>query len=438
MKRWLGPVRRIGWVLGDQALSSLTNFILGVLIARSVSAVDFGVFSIAFTTYFMLLGVSRALATEPFIVRFAGLADDEWRRGVRAASGSSLAVGIALGVVTAAVGLAVQGGLGNALVILGLLLPGLLLQDCWRFVFFAHRRGASAFFNDLVWALVLVPSVAILSLTGFASVGALMLAWGVAAATGAVFGLAQSRTLPRPLQIFPWLHEQRELAPRFFGEFAVRTAGGQLGTYGIGAVVGLAAVGALRAGDMLLGPINILSLAIGLAGVPEAVRLARANLVRFRSAAVVLSGAMVAVAATWGGITLLLPASVGAEILGPSWAGARTLLLPLVLAQAGAAAVAGPMTGLRALAAAQRSLRLRVVLSVATLVVTVAAAALGGVVAAAWAIATMAWVGATFWWIEFRRELADRTRSDAAAADAHLNAGSGGSDAVAMSTGRTR
>ncbi len=424
-------------MVGDQALSSLTNFILGVLIARSVSAVDFGVFSIAFTTYFMMLGVSRALATEPFIVRFPGLAEDEWRRGVRAASGSALAVGVALGIATAAAGLAIQGSLGTALLILGVLLPGLLLQDCWRFVFFAHRRGASAFFNDLVWAVVLIPSVAILSVTGHASVGSLMLAWGAAAAAGALFGLAQSRTLPRPLQIIPWLREQRDLAPRFFGEFAVRTAGGQLGTYAIGAVVGLAAVGALRAGDMLLGPINILSLAIGLAGVPEAVRLARTNLARFRSAAVLLSAAMVAVAATWGGITLLLPSSVGTEILGPSWEGARTLLLPLVLAQAGAASLAGPATGLRALAAAQRSLRLRIGLSVVTLAATIAAAALGGIVAAAWAIATMAWVGSALWWIEFRRELASRTTSDGSAAGPNSSAWPRGDDMVRTSTAHT-
>jgi O-antigen/teichoic acid export membrane protein len=421
-------------VVGDQALSSLTNFVLGVLVARSVSAFDFGAFSIAFTSYFMMLGVSRALATEPFVVRFPGLPDEEWRRGVRAASGSALAVGIALGVVTVAIGLLISGSLGTALLILGVLLPGLLLQDCWRFVFFAHRRGASAFFNDLLWAVVLLPSVAILSAVGQASVASLMLAWGAAAAAGAVFGIAQSRAMPQPLQIIPWLREQRDLAPRFFGEFAVRTAGGQLGTYGIGAVVGLAAVGALRAGDMLLGPINILSLAIGMAGVPEAVRLARTNLVRFRSAAVLLSAAMVAVVVVWGGISLLLPASVGTQILGPSWAGARTLLLPLVIAQAGAAALAGPATGLRALAAAQRTLRLRVVLSVVTLVVTIASAAIGGVVAAAWTIAVMACMGATLWWIEFHRELGARTGSAAAAAAGPgPNARLHDEDAVALS-----
>ena len=35
----------------------------------------------------------------------------------------------------------------------GLTLPGLLLQDSWRFAFFALGRGSQAFLNDLVWAV---------------------------------------------------------------------------------------------------------------------------------------------------------------------------------------------------------------------------------------------------------------------------------------------
>jgi len=418
VKRWFDPARRVTWVVGDQALSSLTNFILGALVARAVSVEDFGVFAIVFTTYSTALGVSRALATEPFIIRYPAADPERWSRGVRASSGTALAVGVTIGIVTALAGAVIAGTLGAALVILGALLPGLLVQDCWRFVFFARRMGAAAFLNDLLWAAVLIPAILTVVWTGHGTIGWLVVAWGGAGAAGAVFGVVQSRAWPQPQQAIRWLRDERDLASRFFGELAVRSLGGQLGTYGIGAVAGLAAVGALRASDMLLGPINIISLAVGLAGVSEFVLLAKSSLARLQAGAVILSAVMAGVVVVWGGIALFLPSSIGTQILGASWYGARALLLPLALAQVAASAFSGPMTGLRALAAAQRGLRLRIVLSIMSLTSTVAAAAVGGVMLAAWTMAAMGFLSATLWWIEFRREIRAQARSREAAAEA--------------------
>ena len=54
-------VRRLGWGLADQSLSSLTNFALAVLVARQVSTAGLGAFGLAFTTYTITLGATRAL-----------------------------------------------------------------------------------------------------------------------------------------------------------------------------------------------------------------------------------------------------------------------------------------------------------------------------------------------------------------------------------------
>ncbi len=43
-----------------------------------------------------------------------------------------------------------------AFLALGLTLPGLLLQDSWRYSFFALGRGSQAFLNDTIWTLTLV------------------------------------------------------------------------------------------------------------------------------------------------------------------------------------------------------------------------------------------------------------------------------------------
>ena len=49
-----------------------------------------------------------------------------------------------------------------AFLALGLTLPGLLLQDSWRYSFFALGRGSQAFLNDMIWAVTLLPALVVL------------------------------------------------------------------------------------------------------------------------------------------------------------------------------------------------------------------------------------------------------------------------------------
>jgi O-antigen/teichoic acid export membrane protein len=42
---------RITWGVGDQAMSSLTNFFLSIFVARNLGATQFGAFSLAYVTY---------------------------------------------------------------------------------------------------------------------------------------------------------------------------------------------------------------------------------------------------------------------------------------------------------------------------------------------------------------------------------------------------
>ena len=57
-------VRRFGWAFADQLLSSGTNFLLNVLVARTVGVRDLGAFSVAYATYTFSLGGVRAIASE--------------------------------------------------------------------------------------------------------------------------------------------------------------------------------------------------------------------------------------------------------------------------------------------------------------------------------------------------------------------------------------
>ena len=149
-------VRRLGWGVADQAISSLSNFALGVFVARTFGATSFGAFALAFVTYTVVINASRGLATDPLLVRYSGDVTRRWRRATSEATGTALLVGVAAGAVCVVAGLLLPDPVGPVFVALGVGLPGLALQDSWRFAFFARGSGSSAFINDLIWTVLLV------------------------------------------------------------------------------------------------------------------------------------------------------------------------------------------------------------------------------------------------------------------------------------------
>lgn len=394
------------WALLDQSLSSLTNVALGILVARAAAPAEFGAFSLAFTSYVLALGVARALSSEPLAVRYSAASSPRWLDATASAAGIALVVGLCAGAACALAGWIAGGTAGGVFVTLAVLLPGLLVQDVWRYAFFAHGRGRAACVNDFVWALVLLVAVLGLEMTGRTSAAWLIFAWGGSANAAALTGVLQARTAPAPQRVVGWLRAQRDLGPRYLGEFAAVSGSGQLAFYGIGAVGGLVAAGSIRASQILLGPLNVLFLGTSLVAVPWGVRTLSSSVRRLRDAAVVLSAALVGVSVAWGVVLLALPDRAGVQLLGRSWAHANPLFLPLALSMAGLGAATGPATGLRSLAAARRSLRAQLLASPLVVVGGVAGAAAGGALGAAWGLALGYWAGAGIWWRQFNAAVA--------------------------------
>src|SRR3974390_615880 len=142
----------MGWGVADQGMSSLTNFLANIYVARELGAVSYGAFSLAFVTYSFALNASRGLSTDPLLVRFSATDLPTWRRAVASSSGTAALTGVVTGVFVLGVTPLLGGSTRAAFLALGLTLPGLLLQDSWRFAFFAHGRGVLAFLNDTAWA----------------------------------------------------------------------------------------------------------------------------------------------------------------------------------------------------------------------------------------------------------------------------------------------
>src|SRR3712207_410814 len=196
MRRLLQAVlRRGGWGVADQAFSSLTNFAVGVVVAKLLGPRDFGAFSLAFASYLVVLGASRALSTEPLTIRYSHQLD-RWRPATRGATGVAFALGAAAAVICALASALVGGAVGSAYLALAATLPGLLLQDAYRLSFFAGERGRSAFINDVVWASLLLPAFAVLIATQSVTVFTATFVWGATATGAGLFGLLQSRAVP--------------------------------------------------------------------------------------------------------------------------------------------------------------------------------------------------------------------------------------------------
>jgi O-antigen/teichoic acid export membrane protein len=414
-----GGVRRLGWGVADQALSSLTNFALAVLVARTVSTSSLGAFGLAFATYTITLGATRALCSEPLTVRYSATGEREWRDGASAATGVALVLGVVAGLLCIAAAFLFGSTLRPSLIVLGIGMPGLIVQDTWRNAFFCHLRGTYAFVNDLAWAVAQVVLVAVVLAVGLRSSPAFILAWAGAANIAAVFGIVQAGFLPRPLYVRRWLHRHRDLAPRYLVEFVARSAALSGTTYAVAGFAGLAAAGALRGAQVALGPLNILNMGVTAPAVAESVRIARRSPRRMLHAVTILAVVLVVVFTVWGVAMYLLPDAVGEALLKRSWQPAHHVILPYTAVMAASGMLTGATVGLRAMAAAKRSMRSRLVTGVLAVTGGVAGAATYGAAGAALGLAAGLWIGGIQWWQQLRAAVAeeeDRRRAAAAPA----------------------
>ncbi|HEY0717922.1 MAG TPA: hypothetical protein VGD68_09930 [Streptosporangiaceae bacterium] len=400
--------QRLSWGVADQAVSSLTNFAVTIYVARVLGATELGAFSLAYVTYGFMLNASRGLATDPLLVRFSGAELPRWRRAVADCTGTAASVGLICGVCAIVASLLLHGTASRAFLALGLTLPGLLLQDSWRFAFFALGRGRQAFLNDLVWVVVMFPALYLLNRSGHADVFWFVLVWGAAATVAAAAGPLQARVMPRLSGTRRWVARTRDLGVRYLLEGTANSASTQLRNYGVGLILGLTALGYVQASSTLMGPFMVIFFGMGLVTLPEATRVLRRSPRHLPLFCLGVSAGLAVAGLAWGLILLYaLPRGLGNWILPNLWRPTYPLILPLTISVVGGCVSAGAGCGLHALGAAKRSLRAMVLGSVVYVICGVTGAAAGGVEASIWAIAVAGWAGAAFFWLELRAELRD-------------------------------
>lgn len=410
-------LRRVGWSIGDQAVSSATNFALMIVVARSVTPAQFGAFALLQGTYFLCVELNRSVTSEPLIVRFCATEGAAKVRATRDSAGANLVFGLVLALLLSIALIFLPAAARSTLAVFTICLPGLLLQDFWRFAFLADRCPRKAFVNDAVWAVLQAVGILALVMLDKVSLTTLVLTWSGSAVVACLYGLRQFGHLPRPSAWRSWYRSHRDLGGRFAIEAAAFQGSGQFVIYALGLFTGLAAVGAFKGAQAVYGPIVVLVLAMRLAALPELVRLHTRRPTQLRTAALSFGGMLLLVSGAWGAVALLLPDSIGTALFGQTWALAEPLILFVVLDRVFHALGFGALLGLRAIGDARRSLRAQVISALLRLSFSLTGAVLGGARGALIAIAIASPLQALVWWHQFSAGLASSRRKPVAPDD---------------------
>ncbi|WP_226345904.1 hypothetical protein [Agilicoccus flavus] len=413
-----GLARRAGWNIVDQALSALGNMLLMVVVARSVDAVAFGAFAVGFLVYSISVAVGRSFVGQPLQIRHSDETPEAFRESTRDAQATTVALGVAGGVISAGVGAALGGGLGGTLIAVAACLPFLMLQDTLRMAFITNKTPQYAAVIDAVKVVAQFALLYVFLSAGWNEVGLLTLSWGIAAILSAGAGMVLLKALPRFTGIGRWWRRQRDLSTFLLAEYTLGLGAAQLGSLLVPILGTQRDAGAIRGGETLLGPLNVLGTALLGFAVPEVSRSKGAAPGHRIKAMLAMSGGMALVAVTYSTVLILLPDEIGVELFGDSWAGAQSVLLPMGLNAVASALALGPGAMLIGMGLARKTFRLNLVKAPILLGVLVPATLEAGAVGAAWAIFLSEAVMLPFWAVTAWRAAHGRYRHLVADQDA--------------------
>jgi hypothetical protein len=357
-------LRTAQWGVIDQALSSGTNFLMVFLVATLVGPTDFGVFSLVVILYTVTIGSSRALAGEPLVIRYASR-PNELRSASAASMGLLTAVGIAVGSGCCLAAIAVSEPLRSSLLMLGVAMPWLLMQDGGRVVFFARSEPRRAAANDALWAVLQMIGVGVAVVTDHLTTPFFVATWAFAGAISGLVVLVQLRLLPDLSDWVRWLRKHGDLGLPLVANYVLTTAPSYILFALMPLVSSLRELGIVRAAYLPFSAFGIILQSAWLLLLPAAARASTPKvLLRL---AQLWSGGLGALALVWSLLVLAIPARVGELIMGDTWHQTGSVRLFFAGALVAYAIGVGPVIGLRALESPRQLVWIRLAISPATL-----------------------------------------------------------------------
>lgn len=262
--------RHANWALADQAVVSGNNFITGVLLARFLGPEVFGMFVLMQSVLLYVSSFQGALIFQPMMSAAPQLAESERRPYLQGVFALQLMLSLVLGIIVVA--LAVLAKLTGFQATLGLepgsvfalicATLGFQLQDWQRRYYFVQEKANSAFLIDAISYGSQLTLLVLASYTGHLTVANAF--WIITAGSSAAFaiGFMRDRVSPAFSHARAVLREGWRTGRDYLAAWQFQWLGAQ-GIFMLGAgVVGTEAVGAARATQNIVGPINILFLAM--------------------------------------------------------------------------------------------------------------------------------------------------------------------------------
>ncbi len=267
---------RFGLTATDQCVSSLSNFVVGVAVARVVGVSGFGAYALVYSVWLVVAALHRSLITDPMSIE-NDVQKDDADFHVRVGLAAEMWLGLASAVVFALVGvvLLVLGQTQFGVCFLGLApwLPCLLAQDYWRWISFMRRQPEKALANDIVFGVVQLVVFVALVLVGFHSTLVAIGAWGVGALAGALYGLRQFSARVTMRGGLERIRSRWGLSKWLAGVNVMASASQQSTPVITSIYLGPTGIGGLKAAASLVsGPSLVLIQAGGSIGLPEAAK----------------------------------------------------------------------------------------------------------------------------------------------------------------------
>jgi O-antigen/teichoic acid export membrane protein len=266
----LGRYSHVNWALADQAMVSSVNFLTGILLARYLGIEEFGRFTLVWMAVLFVNSLQHATINSPMMSIGPKQLEEENPSYygaviVQQIIFSCLSFFLLFTGVQLSVMVFPEWGVESLALPMASVALAFQLQDFLRRYFFTRGRGAAAFTNDairylgqiavLIWLFMYfrrdIDTVRVLwVITSMAAVAAVWGAFSIERIE--VNGATLRATISRHWHFSKWLT----------GSALMQWTTGNLFTIAAGSLIGVSAVGALRAAQNLMGLVHILFLGL--------------------------------------------------------------------------------------------------------------------------------------------------------------------------------
>jgi O-antigen/teichoic acid export membrane protein len=393
----------------DQAISSASNLLMLIWVAHALSAADFGRFSLVFFVWvFTQNGVVRSLVSSTVMVHPED-ADERPRSVLGAAVLLSLAVGALCGVLGAGLWWA-GSNIGPPLLLVGVLMPLLGVQDVGRFIAIAESKPGRAVVLDSIWLGLMLAGFVVVEVSHGATLMWLVAAW---AGTGALSGLwvFVQHGMPRARELsLDWLRERWHFSWRSLVASSSSAAVALIGSSLMAIVSGPLAVAGVRAALLLERPSTTVQTAVATSAATDIAREKsdNAGLLRHQRRTMTAS---ILVALLNLAVLMVIPDSVGKLLLGNVW----KIVEPLLLVVGFHVGVLAAQSGVRAALMGRRQIHSVMIVDITGTVLSIIGLVIGAAIAdaegAMWGGVVGQGITAVIWWSVLLRHLAQHAQA---------------------------